>query len=89
MKVNPKCCHHRKETVVMSCDTSIRGLLQWLSGKESTCNAGDIGDADLIPGSGICPWRRKWQPTPVFLPGKSNPWGLKESDMNDGLTGIS
>ena len=35
------------------------------------------------------PWRRKWQPTPVFLPGKSNgrrrlagysPWGRKESD---------
>ena len=36
------------------------------------------------------PWRRKWQPTPVFLPGKSHgqrslvgysPWGDKESDM--------
>ena len=36
------------------------------------------------------PWRRKWQPTPVFLPGKSHgqrslagygPWGHKESDM--------
>ena len=35
------------------------------------------------------PWRRKWQPTPVFLPGKSHgwrslagysPWGCKESD---------
>ena len=34
-------------------------------------------------------WRRKWQPTPIFLPGKSygqwslagyNPWGRKESD---------
>ena len=24
-------------------------------GKESACNAGDIGDADLIPGSGISP----------------------------------
>ena len=27
------------------------GLPQWLSGKESTCNAGDTGDAGLIPGS--------------------------------------
>ena len=36
--------------------------------------------------------RRKWQPTPVFLPGKSlgwrilvgySPWGCKESDMTD------
>ena len=24
----------------------------------------------LIPGSGRFPWRRKWQSTPVFLPGK-------------------
>ena len=21
------------------------------------------------------PWRRKWQPTPVFLPGESQGWG--------------
>ena len=35
-------------------------------------------------------WRRKWQPTPVFLPGESHgqrslaghgPWDLRESDM--------
>ena len=36
---------------------------------KSACNAGDLG---LIPGSGRCPWRRKWQPTPVFLPGESH-----------------
>ena len=46
------------------------GLPQWLSGKESACNA---GDTVLIPGSGRSPRRRKWQPTPVFLPGKKNP----------------
>ena len=37
-------------------------------------------------------WRRNWQPTPVFLPGKSygqrslvgySPWGLKESDTTE------
>ena len=44
------------------------GLPRWLSGKEFTCNAGDVG---LIPGSGRFPWKRKWQPTQVFLPGKS------------------
>ena len=41
------------------------------------------------------PWRRKWQPTPVFLPGKFHgqrslegysPWGRKESDMTERLT---
>ena len=58
-------------------------------GKESACNAGDTG---LILGSGRSPWRRKWPPTPVFLPGKSHgqrswmgysPWGCKESDMTE------
>ena len=40
------------------------------------------------------PWRRKWQPTPVFLPGKAHeqkslvgysPWGRKESDTTEQL----
>ena len=35
--------------------------------KESSCNAGDLGS---IPGLRRSPWRREWQPTPVFLPGK-------------------
>ena len=35
--------------------------------KESACNAGDLG---LISGSEKIPWRREWQPTPVFLPGE-------------------
>ena len=46
------------------------------------------------PWVGKIPWRRKWQPTPVFLPGKSHgqkslahysPWGRKESDMTEWL----
>ena len=41
------------------------------------------------PWVGKIPWRRKWQPTPVFFPGKSerqrsmagySPWGHKELD---------
>ena len=32
-------------------------------------NAGQVG---WIPGSGRFRWRRKWQPTPVFPPGKSH-----------------
>ena len=39
--------------------------------KNSHANAGDIRDIDLIPGLGGFPWRRAWQPTPVFLPGQS------------------
>ena len=44
------------------------GLPWWLNGKESACSAGDLGS---IPGLKI-PWRRKWLPTPVFLPGESH-----------------
>ena len=39
-------------------------------GKESACNAGNL---DSIPGLGMIPWKRAWQPTSVFLPGES-PW---------------
>ena len=39
--------------------------------KESTFNALDSGNTDSIPWLGRSPWRRKWQPTPIFLPGKS------------------
>ena len=31
------------------------GLSQWLSSKESICNAGDAGDVSSIPGLGRCP----------------------------------
>ena len=46
------------------------------------------------PWVGKIPWRRKWQPTPLFLPGKSHglrilvgysPWGLKELDTTEWL----
>ena len=45
------------------------GLPWWLSGKESTCQCRRCG---FDPWSRKIPWRRKWQPTPVFLPGKSH-----------------
>ena len=32
-------------------------------------SVGDAGVSGSLLGSGI-PWRKKWQPTPVFLPGK-------------------
>jgi len=44
--------------------------LEWLSGKESACNAGDVGS--INPWVRKIRWRRKWQPTPVLLPGKSH-----------------
>ena len=49
----------------------------------------------LDPGVGKIPWRRKWQPTPVFLSGKFHgqrslegysPWCCKESDTTEWLS---
>ena len=64
------------------------GLPQWLSGKESACNAGDPGS---IPGQED-PLEGAWQPTLVFLPGEFHgqrslvgygPCGCKESDTTE------
>ena len=45
------------------------GLPRWLSGKESTYQCRRHG---FDPWVRKVTWRRKWQPTPVFLPGKSH-----------------
>ena len=60
-------------------------------GKVSACNVGGPG---FDPWVGKIPWRRKWQPILVLLPGKSHgqrslvaysPWHCKESDMTKRL----
>ena len=57
------------------------------NGKESACNAGDLG---LTPGSGRSSGQGNGNPTPVFLPGEFhgqgslvgyNLWGCRELDM--------
>ena len=44
-------------------------LAKWHSGKESACQCRRLS---FNPWVRKIPWRRKWQPTPVFLPGKSH-----------------
>ena len=60
--------------------------------KNLPASAGDVKRCEFDPQLGKIPWRRKWQPTPVFLPGESHgqksladysPWGHKESDMTE------
>ena len=60
----------------------------WLSGKKSACQCRWAFD----PQVGKIPWRRIWQPTPVFLPrtyhGQRslmgyNLWGYKELDLTE------
>ena len=65
--------------------------------KNPPANLGEIGDIGSMPGLGRFPGRRKWQPTPVFLPGKphgqrslagSSSWGRKESDTTEETTSL-
>ena len=58
--------------------------------KSSPANAEVLRATGSIPGGK--PWRKKWQPTPVFLPGESlgqrslvgySPWGHKELVMTE------
>ena len=58
-------------------------------GKASAYNAGYLG---FDPWVGKIPWRRKWQPTPVFLPGEFHGqrslvgyslWGHKELNTTE------
>ena len=46
-------------------------LPRWQSGKESACQWGRRKRHKFNPWVGKSPWSRKWQSTPVFLPGKS------------------
>ena len=65
---------------------------RWHSDKESTYKCRRHNRWGFYPWIRKIPWRRKWQLTPVFLPGKSqgqrslagySPWGCKESDMTE------
>ena len=60
--------------------------------KNPPAKAGETQRYWFDPWVGKIPWKRKWQPTPVFLPGKSHgqssladysPWGRKESDLTE------
>ena len=62
-----------------------------LVAKKPAANAGDTRHLDSTPWVGMVPLKRKWQPTPVFLPGESHgqrslagysPRGHKESGMD-------
>ena len=48
------------------------GFPHGASGKESACQCRRHRRCRFDPWIGKIPWRRKWQPTPVFLPGKSH-----------------
>ena len=65
---------------------NLRGLRQ--CGKEPPCQFRRHKTSAFDPRVRKIPWRRAWQPTPVFLPGQRilagySPWGHKESDLTE------
>ena len=63
--------------------------------KNLPANAGNVGRCGVHPWVRKIPWRREWQPTPVFLPVEfhgqrslvgCSPWGCKESDTTERLS---
>ena len=73
---------------------SVWGFPRWLSSKESACQKRRCRRHWFDLWVGKIPWRRKWQPTPIFLPGKYHgqrslagysPWGCKELDTTKWL----
>ena len=71
---------------------SIQGLPGGASGKEPACQFRGCKRLEFDSWLGKIPWRRAWQPAPVFLPGESHvqrslvgysPWGRKELDTTE------
>ena len=59
--------------VLFSCDLfKNQGLPRWRSGKESACQCKRSRRHGFDPWVRKIPCRWEWQPTPVFLPGKSH-----------------
>ena len=74
---------------IFCCPIPLLGFPSGSDGKEFACQCRRPG---FDPQVGKIPWRREWQPTPVFLPGEFhgqrtlegyNPWGHKESDTTE------
>ena len=71
------------------------GFSGGVSGKEYSCQCRRHKRCWFDPWVGKIPWRRAWQPTPVFFPGEFHgqrslvaysPWGPKESDTTEQLS---
>ena len=82
-------CKHRSCLQMGYSPVGVKGFPGGSGVKNPPASAGDVGS---IPRSGRSPGEGNWEPTPVFLPGKSHgqrslvgysPWGRKESDTTE------
>ena len=76
-----------QQLLILEVYCNTEGLPRWLSGKESACQCRRYR---FDPWVGMISWRRKWLPTPVFLPGEFhgwrslagyNPWGQPRTEQ--------
>ena len=93
-------CHIPETNTILEISYTLAGLPNWpkctgnlsglggTRGKEPTCQCRRHKRSGFDPSVGKIPWRRAWQPTPMFLPRESHgqrslagcwPWDLKES----------
>ena len=86
---------HTTQNKNQACYRHVLGFPGGTSGKESVCFCRRLKRRRFNPWVGTIPWRRKWQPVSIFLPGESqgqrslagySSSGLKESDMTEGLS---
>ena len=80
---------------VIEFSEALLGLPGWLSGKESACQCRTRRRQEFDLWFWKSPWRKKWLPTPAFLPWQSHGqrslegyslWGCKESVMTEQLS---
>ena len=85
-------CHMDIFGAINYLTTKLTWVPWWLSGKELICQFRRLKRHGFDPSVGKIPWRQKWQPTIVFLPGESHgqrslgvysPWGCKELDTGE------
>ena len=90
--MSSKWLHHFPFPLAILGASSVSKGLPWWLRQLSVCLQGGRPRFDLWVGK--IPWSRKWQSTPVLLPGKSHgqrslvgysPWGRKESDTTERL----
>ena len=86
---------HITERLSLSLSRAIVAFPGSASGKEPTCQCRRLKTRGFDPWVRKIPWRRVWQPTPVFLPGESHrqkslaiytPWSHKELDTTEHLS---